>query len=163
MPKFIVGARLHDYGKGTPDELFAKVSADGFAARFAYKRLKRFERFARADNVVDDKNSFAFHLFRFVRAEIESLNSLGRDRADIDAYRGGHIYFFAFSCDDVLVFALLFCKFVNKRNGLCFRRQHDIVFGKQGNERFRAFDGQFNVAEDDKRRYVETVADGAER
>ena len=32
MPKFIVGARLHDYGKGTPDELFAKVSADGFAA-----------------------------------------------------------------------------------------------------------------------------------
>ena len=23
MPKFIVGARLHDYGKGTPDELFA--------------------------------------------------------------------------------------------------------------------------------------------
>ena len=83
-------------------------SADGFASRFAYKRLKRFERFARADNVVDDKNSFAFHLFRFVRAETESLNSLRRDRADIDAYRGGHIYFFAFSCDDVLVFALLF-------------------------------------------------------
>ncbi len=38
MPKFIVGARLHDYGKGTPDELFAKVSADGFAAvQLAYK------------------------------------------------------------------------------------------------------------------------------
>ena len=31
MPNFIVGARLHDYGKGTPDELFGKVSADGFA------------------------------------------------------------------------------------------------------------------------------------
>ena len=27
MPNFIVGARLHDYGKGTPDELFGKVSA----------------------------------------------------------------------------------------------------------------------------------------
>ena len=39
MPKFIVGARLHDYGKGTPDELFAKVSADGFAAvQLAYKK-----------------------------------------------------------------------------------------------------------------------------
>ena len=32
MPKFIVGARLHDYGKGSPDELFGRVSADGFAA-----------------------------------------------------------------------------------------------------------------------------------
>ena len=39
MPKFIVGARLHDYGKGTPDELFAKFSADGFAAvQLAYKK-----------------------------------------------------------------------------------------------------------------------------
>lgn len=39
MPKFIVGARLHDYAKGTPDELFARVSADGFAAvQLAYKK-----------------------------------------------------------------------------------------------------------------------------
>lgn len=39
MPKFIVGARLHDYGKATPDELFARVSADGFAAvQLAYKK-----------------------------------------------------------------------------------------------------------------------------
>lgn len=39
MPKFIVGARLHDYGKGTPDKLFARVSADGFAAvQLAYKK-----------------------------------------------------------------------------------------------------------------------------
>lgn len=39
MPKFIVGARLHDYGKGMPDELFARVSADGFAAvQLAYKK-----------------------------------------------------------------------------------------------------------------------------
>lgn len=39
MPKFIVGARLHDYGKGTPDDLFARVSADGFAAvQLAYKK-----------------------------------------------------------------------------------------------------------------------------
>ena len=39
MPKFIVGARLHDYGKGTPDELFARVSADGFASvQLAYKK-----------------------------------------------------------------------------------------------------------------------------
>ncbi len=39
MPKFIVGARLHDYGKGTPDELFGRVSADGFAAvQLAYKK-----------------------------------------------------------------------------------------------------------------------------
>lgn len=39
MPKFIVGARLHDYGKGTPDELFARVSADGFAVvQLAYKK-----------------------------------------------------------------------------------------------------------------------------
>lgn len=39
MPKFIAGARLHDYGKGTPDELFARVSADGFAAvQLAYKK-----------------------------------------------------------------------------------------------------------------------------
>lgn len=39
MPKFIVGARLHDYGKGTPGELFARVSADGFAAvQLAYKK-----------------------------------------------------------------------------------------------------------------------------
>ena len=30
MPNFIVGARLHDYGKGTPEELFGQVSADGF-------------------------------------------------------------------------------------------------------------------------------------
>lgn len=39
MPKFIVGARLHDYGKGSPDELFRRVAADGFAAvQLAYKK-----------------------------------------------------------------------------------------------------------------------------
>ena len=39
MPKFIVGARLHDYGKGSPDELFGRVAADGFAAvQPAYKK-----------------------------------------------------------------------------------------------------------------------------
>lgn len=39
MPKFIVGARLHDYGKGSPDELFGRVAADGFAAvQLAYKK-----------------------------------------------------------------------------------------------------------------------------
>ena len=27
MAVFTVGARLHDYGKGTPDELFGKVSS----------------------------------------------------------------------------------------------------------------------------------------
>lgn len=39
MANFILGARLHDYGRGTPDELFGKVSADGFAAvQLAYKK-----------------------------------------------------------------------------------------------------------------------------
>lgn len=39
MPKFVVGARLHDYGKGSPDELFGRVAADGFAAvQPAYKK-----------------------------------------------------------------------------------------------------------------------------
>ena len=39
MPKFIVGARLHDYGKGSPDELFGRVAADGVAAgQLAYKK-----------------------------------------------------------------------------------------------------------------------------
>lgn len=39
MPKFIVGARLHDYGKGSPEELFGRVSADSFAAvQLAYKK-----------------------------------------------------------------------------------------------------------------------------
>ena len=39
MPNFIVGARLHDYGKGSPDALFGRVAADGFAAvQLAYKK-----------------------------------------------------------------------------------------------------------------------------
>ena len=39
MPKFIVGARLHDYGKGSPDELFGRGAAAGFAAvQLAYKK-----------------------------------------------------------------------------------------------------------------------------
>ena len=39
MAQFILGARLHDYGKGTPDELFGRVAADGFAAvQLAYKK-----------------------------------------------------------------------------------------------------------------------------
>lgn len=39
MPKFIVGARLHDYGKGSPDELFGRVAADGFTTvQLAYKK-----------------------------------------------------------------------------------------------------------------------------
>ena len=43
MPKFIVGARLHDYGKGSPDELFGRVAADGFAAvQLAYTPLASF-------------------------------------------------------------------------------------------------------------------------
>lgn len=32
MATFLIGARLHDYGQGTPDELFARVAADGFEA-----------------------------------------------------------------------------------------------------------------------------------
>lgn len=40
MAEFILGARLHDYGKGNPDEMFAKVAADGFAAvQLAYKKV----------------------------------------------------------------------------------------------------------------------------
>ena len=39
MPEFIVGARLHDYGKGTIDELLDRVAADGFSAvQLAYKK-----------------------------------------------------------------------------------------------------------------------------
>lgn len=39
MPKFIVGARLHDYGKGSIDELLSRVAADGFSAvQLAYKK-----------------------------------------------------------------------------------------------------------------------------
>lgn len=39
MANFILGVRLHDYGQGTPDELFGKVAADGFAAvQLAYKK-----------------------------------------------------------------------------------------------------------------------------
>lgn len=39
MAQFILGARLHDYGRGTPDELFGRVAADGFAAvQLAYKK-----------------------------------------------------------------------------------------------------------------------------
>ncbi len=39
MANFVLGARLHDYGHGTPDELFGKVAADGFAAvQLAYKK-----------------------------------------------------------------------------------------------------------------------------
>lgn len=39
MAHFILGARLHDYGKGRPDELFARVSADGYeAVQLAYKK-----------------------------------------------------------------------------------------------------------------------------
>ena len=39
MADFLLGARLHDYGRGTPDELFGKVAADGFAAvQLAYKK-----------------------------------------------------------------------------------------------------------------------------
>lgn len=45
MPKFIVGARLHDYGKGSPDKLFGRVAADGFAAvQLAYKKCVPFVR-----------------------------------------------------------------------------------------------------------------------
>ena len=40
MPQFIVGARLHDYGRGAVDEQFAKVAADGFSAvQLAYKKV----------------------------------------------------------------------------------------------------------------------------
>lgn len=39
MADFILGARLHDYGHGTPDELFGRVAADGYAAvQLAYKK-----------------------------------------------------------------------------------------------------------------------------
>ena len=30
MAQFILGARMHDYGKGTPDEMFGKLAADGY-------------------------------------------------------------------------------------------------------------------------------------
>lgn len=39
MAHFIVGARLHDYGQGTPDELFSKVALDGFeTVQLAYRK-----------------------------------------------------------------------------------------------------------------------------
>ena len=37
MAKFVIGTRLHDYGCGTPDEMFAKVAADGYqSVQLAY-------------------------------------------------------------------------------------------------------------------------------
>lgn len=40
MATFTVGARLHDYGKGLPDEMFGKIAADGFSAtQLAYKKV----------------------------------------------------------------------------------------------------------------------------
>ena len=39
MGQMIIGARLHDYGKGTPYEMFSKIAADGFACtQLAYKK-----------------------------------------------------------------------------------------------------------------------------
>ena len=41
MAEFILGARLHDYGSGTPDELFAKVAADGLGATLAKSQANK--------------------------------------------------------------------------------------------------------------------------
>lgn len=39
MSEMIIGARLHDYGKGTPYEMFSKIAADGFlCTQLAYKK-----------------------------------------------------------------------------------------------------------------------------
>ena len=39
MAQFILGARMHDYGKGTPDEMFGKLAADGWkCTQLAYKK-----------------------------------------------------------------------------------------------------------------------------
>lgn len=39
MAIFTVGTRLHDYGKGTPDELFGAIAADGYTCtQLAYKK-----------------------------------------------------------------------------------------------------------------------------
>lgn len=31
MPEFVIGARGHDFGRHTPDELFASIGKAGFA------------------------------------------------------------------------------------------------------------------------------------
>lgn len=39
MSEMIIGARLHDYGKGTPYEMFSKIAKDGFkCTQLAYKK-----------------------------------------------------------------------------------------------------------------------------
>ncbi len=39
MSEMMIGARLHDYGKGTPYEMFAKIAKDGFkCTQLAYKK-----------------------------------------------------------------------------------------------------------------------------
>ena len=39
MAEFILGARMHDYGRGTPDEMFGKLAADGWhATQLAFKK-----------------------------------------------------------------------------------------------------------------------------
>ena len=85
----IVSVRRVSFGKHSR-------SSDGLSSRLADKRFKRFEGLARADNIVNDENTFSVHFFRVVGSEIERLDSLGRDGADVYADRGGHIYFFAF-------------------------------------------------------------------
>lgn len=39
MAQFILGARMHDYGKGTPDEMFGRLAADNWqCGQLAYKK-----------------------------------------------------------------------------------------------------------------------------
>ena len=47
MPEFVIGARGHDFGRHTPDELFASIGKAGFACtQLAYtKAINRSHKF----------------------------------------------------------------------------------------------------------------------
>ena len=120
------------------------------------------ERFAGADNIIDNDHTLAFDKLGILAVEVQRLH-LGRSNGMyFNADGVGHVGFDALACDKMLLFAGLARHFVDKTDGLGFGCDKIVVRRKNLVKLSCAGFGKLIVAEHDKagnRKFVVQSAD----
>ena len=149
----------HNYELSSRPSSIEKLN-DDLTARDTHEFLNRVQTFARRNNVVDDKDTLAFHSVDVELVKIKRLNFRRRDGLHLNLNGIDHISFQALSGKKI-IFAFLFRHLVRQRNTLRFRRDDKVVFGCFFQKFFRAPDGHFDVGKHDESGYVKVFVNRA--
>lgn len=106
-------------------------ASDNNAAGLVDQFLHSGERFAGADNIIDNDHTLAFDKLGILAVEVQRLH-LGRSNGMyFNADGVGHVGFDALACDKMLLFAGLARHFVDKTDGLGFGCDKIVVRRKE--------------------------------